>query len=1075
MARTPDIHGDRIVFSAEGDLWLGSLSAGTAARITTDEGTEIDPRFSPDGRQIAFTGQYDGGTDVYVMPAEGGAPRRLTYDPGGAEMVAWTPDGSHILFRSRRGTPMLGFRLYLVPAAGGLPTPLPMERAGQGAYSPDGRLLAYCMRPAGANNWKRYKGGEANHIWVADLAGKTFRRIDDDAVNEQCPLWAGDRLYYLSERDGTANLWRWDPKSGRSTRLTAHDTYDMKTPGTDGTHLIYAWGNGLWLYDLKTGEGREIRMTLATDRLHARPHTLPGAVADFSLGPAGKRLVVEGRGQLATIPAEKGEVRAVAPLPGTRARQPIWSPDGKQIAFLSDRGGEENLWIAPASGAGAPRQLTHDSGVHLHDPHWSPDGKRLAYWDETQALWLVEAESGAKTEVARSDYGPIGDFRFSPDGKWLAYSRPENYFVQSLYLYNLASKQATRLTFPPTRDSNPVFDPDGKYLYFLSLRHLQPRDDEFDFQINFEGAGRIYLISLAADTPAPIPVESDEEGQSQPPATPAPGTTQTATATPSSPAAKGEGEKGAAGSAKSEGAKLPDLKVDLDGISERLMELPIAGGSYAGLDALPGKILYLARDPGDGFKLKQFDLKTAKEMDLASDVQGYDLSFDHKKIAVRTGGGIQIADAGAPIAPGAGRVDLSGWRITVNPELEWKQIFEEAWRNHRDSFYDPHLHGQDWQAVRAKYEALLPSLGSRAELNTIIADMQGEMNVSHEFVGGGYSRLQPQPSPGYGALGADLVLDPAVGAYRIAHLLRGDGFETEARSPLLTPGLNVHEGDYLLLIDGQALTADQDPNALLIGLGGKPVALTVNSKPTQEGARTIRIKAMPNEGRARYYDWVGHNREYVRKFGSENLAYLHVPDMGGFGMAEFSKQFYANLDKDGLVLDVRYNGGGITSGMILERLRRIIFEYDQGRYGAPEPYHRTAYIGRVVVLCNDATGSDGEYFCTGFRAMKLGATVGTRTWGGFMAVGGISAIDGGFISTPVQGSFTPEGKWLPDGYGFNPDYVVPDDPNAFVAGRDPQLDKAIEVLKEEIKRDPPHWPKRLDPPSKEKAFGPNKK
>ena len=1065
IIQTPAIHGDKIVFSAEGDLWLGSLSGGTAARITTDEGTEYGPRFSPDGKQIAFTGQYDGGLDVYVMPAEGGVPRRLTFDPAGAEMVAWTPDGTKILFRSRRAVPMVGPRLYLVPAAGGLPEPLPMERAAQGSFAPDGRRLAFCRLPMEHHHWKRYRGGQANHVWIADLDKKTFHRINAEIINEQYPVWAGSGIYYVSEKDGTANLWRCDTTSGRMARVTDHDTYDVRDLDSDGQRVVYRWGNGLWVFDIKTGKDSQVKLTLASDRIHARPHTIEGAAQNFALGPTGKRLIVEGRGQLATVPADKGEARPIAPALGTRAKEPAWSPDGKWIAFLSDRSGEENLWIAPAGGQGTPRQLTHESGLHLNGPVWSPDSKQIAFADNALALWLLDVDTGAKTEVARGEYGEISGVHFAPDGRWIAYARKENLFVSSLYLYNIAQKQATRLTFPPTRDRDPVFDPNGKYLYFVSDRNARPHGDGFDFQNDFDKTARLYLIALAADTPSPLPIESDEE----------PGSLPDDKGASSKPAETKPAEGAKSGAASAAAAPKPSapIKVDLDGIAERTMEIPVAPGSYGGLDALPGKVVYLSFEDG-GTKLKQYDFAGKKETELASGVQEYDLSQDHKKLAVRIGGAIQVVDAGTPIGPGASKVDLSGWRIQVDPEREWKQIFAEAWRNHRDSFYDPHLHGMDWEGVRRKYEALLPAIGAREELNDIIGDMQGEMNVSHEFVGGGYSRIRPAPSPGFGALGADLAYDPAARAYRIARIFRGDGFDAGARSPLLAPGLNVREGDYLLEINGAPLKPDQEPAALLIGQGGKIVTLRVNNKPNAEGARLVRIKAMESENAARYYDWVQRCRDYVQKNGGPNLAYIHIPDMGEAGIAEFSKHFYANLDKDGIILDVRYNGGGIVSGQILERLRRVIFEYDQARYGQPTPYHFTAYPGRIVVLCNERTGSDGEYFCTGLRYMKLGPTVGTRTWGGFMAVGGIGAIDGGFISTPFEGSFTPEGKWLPDGYGFNPDYVVDEDPNAFVAGRDPQMDKAIELLKEEIKRNPPHWPQRMEPPSKEKAFGPNK-
>ncbi len=1113
LVRTPAVYGDKIAFSAEGDIWLGSLSQHFAYRLTTSEGSETMPRFSPDGTQIAFTGQYDGNTDVYVMPTTGGAPKRLTYDPTGAEMVAWTPDGKSILFRSSRAAPLVGPRLFSVSATGGAPTPLPMERAAQAAYSPDAARLAFCRLP-GSNNWKRYQGGQANHVWIADLNAKQFKRIDNDAVNEQYPVWIGASVYYVSERDGTANLWRYDTRSNKQTRLTNHDAYDVKTPSTDGKTLIYEWGNSLYTFDPATGKETQVKLALASDSLHARVHTLAGTLGGFGIGPTGKRLVVEGRGQIVTVPAEKGEVRKIAPSLGSRNRAPVWSPDGKNIAFISDRSGEENVWLASTANTGGARQLTQDAGVKLRTLLWSPDSKALAYTDGANRLWLLDATSGKKTMVKEGQYGPVGDAKFSPDSKWLVYDHAVNYFVQSVFLYNIAQAKETRLTFPPTRDHDPVFDPTGKYLYFLSERNLAARNDAVDFQTNFTSTTKIYLLTLAKDTPSPAPVETDEEPGSTPletkpvapkpdakPLTPSPAPTTkpiTDAANPANPAtinpAASAPPAGNAAAAPAPPASLsatpasvtpavPNVKIDLDGISDRIMELAVAPGNYRALNALPNRVLFVsfasASDDDEtvapGAVLKSYDLASKKTTTLGAGIAGYDLSADGKKMAVRTSAGLQVMDAGTPVAPAAPRVDLSAWRVDVDPPKEWNQIFEEAWRQHRDIFYDAKLHGQDWNVVRRKYEALLPAIGSRADLNTIIADMQGEMNVSHEFVGGGYDIRRAAPGQGIGGLGADLTWNATAHTYQFQRIFAGDGFDFDARSPLLMPGLNIKPGDYLWAINGAALKGDEDPGSQLVGQGGKIVTLSVSDKPGIDAARTVRVKTLTSETQARYYAWTGQNRAYVQQHGGPNLAYIHVPDMQGYGMQEFSKQYYANLDKDGMVIDVRYNNGGITSGQILERLKREIFEYDQPRYGMPEPYHRTAYIGRIVVLCNERTSSDGEYFCTGLRAMKLGPTVGTRTWGGFMAVGGFPTLDGGSVSTPVEGSFTPQGKWLPDGYGFNPDYVVDEDPNQFVQGRDPQLDKALDVLKAEIKKNPPHWPQRITPPSLEKAFGPNKK
>ena len=1014
MVRTPDIHGDQVVFSAEGDLWLGSLSSGIAERITMHEGIEENPRFSPNGEWIAFTAGYDGGQDVYVMPAAGGTPRRLTYDPIGAEMIGWSPDGAKILFRSRRAVPLLGPRLYLVPMAGGLPEPLPMERAAQGSFAPDGTRLAYCRLPMEKHHWKRYHGGEATQIWIADLQKKSFKRIHELEINEQYPVWVGEWIFYVSEKDGSANLWRYDTRNGEATRVTSHADYDVKAPASDGKRVIYQCGDALWVYDLSSGATTQAKLALTSDRIHARPVYVAGEPSVFGIGPTGKRLIVESHGMVFTIPAENGEIRSIATRPGSRSKEPAWSPDGKWIVFISDRSGEENLWLGPASGSGEPIQITQLERVRPADPQWSPDGTRIAFHDNTLALWIVDVKTHIVAEVARTAFGDISDYRFSPDGKWLAYVRPENYFVRSLYLYNLEDKQTTRLTSAPTRERTPTFDPDGKYLYFFSERSVTPKWDGFDFQMNHEKTTKMFLIALAKDTMSPLPVESDEEPGigSEPKKDSEQKPADVKKITDKKDKAS-SADKDKSGESKPEWPpKLPEMKVDLDGIQRRLLEMPVEPGNYESLEALTDKVLYLAREdakndeesdgpPEPELTLKAYEFKEKKETDLGTGIAAMALSFDHQKLAVRTKAGFQIVDAGTAIKPDTGKVNSDGWRFEVSPELEWRQIFLEAWRQHRDLFYDPKMHGMDWDAIRRKYEALLPAVGARSELNEIIGDMQAELNVSHEYVGGGYNRRTPSKSPVVGALGANLALEPTTKLYRFTRLFDGDGFDADARSPLLAPGLKVKEGDYLLAINGVTLKPDQDPNALLIDQAKKVVALQINDRPSTEGARVVRVKAMASERDARYYDWAQHNREYVATHGSPRLGYMHLPNMSVDGMAEFAKHFYADLDKDGLVIDVRYNGGGITSGMILERLNRVIFEYDQARFGMPEPYHRTAYLGRVVALCNERTASDGEYFMTGFRMMKLGPTIGTRTWGGFMSVNGFQMIDGGFVSTPA--------------------------------------------------------------------------
>lgn len=1045
MLSAPDVRGDRIVFTCEGDLWLGSISQGQAHRITTDEGVETRARFSPDGKWIAFSAQYDGArNDVYLLPTSGGAPKRLTYDPFGADMVGWTPDSKRVLFRSRREVPEKGNRLYTVPATGGLPTVLPMEKASQGSFSPDGSQIAFSRLALEEHHWKRYHGGEANAIWIADLGTQKFRRIGDDSINEQYPTWAGGSVYYVSEKDGSANLWRWDAATGRRKRITNHEGLDVRAPASDGKTVIYQFGSDLWTYDIATGTNKRLDLALPSDRIHARAHEVAGSVTNYSAGPTGKRILATSRGQLFSLPVGSGEVRPIASEIGSNTKGGVWSADGKQIAFISDRSGEENIWVVPTGGSDA-KMLTNLSGMPIDGLQWSPDGKSLAFVDLAMHLWLLDVATKKLTDVEHSEYGPPNGFDFSHDSKWIAYSRPENYYVTSLYLYNIASGQATRLTQSPMRDSNPVFDQNGKYVYFASERNIAPKDDGVDFQMDLNDTTKLFLITLAKDTPSPLAPKIEDEGVAP-------------VALPAAPA-----------------SATADLKIDLDGIADRIVELPAAAGSYRRLSSLPGKLLYVAAKGDGSTTLKMFTAEGGKESTLAEGVGDYDVSGDGSKLVAHIGGGFQVVDAGTPFTAGQSMVDLSGWRVQVDPMKEWRETFLQGWRQERDVFYDPNHHGQDWDAVRRRYEAVLPAVGCRADLNEILGEMIGEMNVSHEFVGGGYDRISKQGGPAVASLGIDLQYDAANKGYRISKILRGDGFDLTARSPLLQPGFNVKVGDYVLAINGTNLSSDRDPNADLIGLAGQIATVKVNDKPGEAGSRVLRVRPMASDMLARYYDWTEWCRSYVSEKGGPNLGYVHLPDMQGQGIAELSKWLYANLDKDGLVIDVRYNHGGIVSGQVLERLTRVIFEFDQSRYGAPQPYHRFGYSGKLVVLCNEYTASDGEYFCTGFKMMKLGPVVGTRTWGGFMAVGGGATVDGGFVSTPEEGSFSPDGKWLPDGTGFTPDYPVDEDPNAFREGRDAQLDKALELLKAAIAKDPPMHPKRLVPPSREKAFPPNKK
>lgn len=1022
IPQTPDIHGDKIAFETEGDIWIGDLKTGEASRLTSWTGAESFPKFSPDGTEIAFTGSYDGRPQVYAVSVEGGIPKRLTYDPSGASMIDWMPDGKRFLFRSTRLSAQGDLRLFECDLNGGMPAPLPMPMAAQGSVSSSGNLVAYSRIPLENHWWRRYRGGMANDIYLYNRAANTFSQLTKDPINEQYPVFCGERLFFVSEKTGTANLYESNLKTGKESAVTSFARYDVQSPSSDGKRVIFRMGPDLYIWDPAKTEVKKVALRVSSDMIHARAHTVPGSMQTFSLGPTGTRVLIDDRGQIFSAPAESGDIRPVASWPGARNQQARWSPDGKTIAFVSDKSDEENIWVMPAAG-GTARQLTRMAKMGLAWLRWAPDSKHLLLIDNSATLWLVNADTGVTEEVAQDEFGAPLSASVSQDSKLIAYVKADAFNQSSIWIYDIIAKKHTRITKAPFKDSNPVFDRTGRYLYFLGDRNVGMSWDAFDFQMNADPPTKIMVAALTADAANPYAEKVDEEGAGE------------------KPEAKDE--------------KPPVY--DLAGAAYRVMAIQGVVGSLSNLVAGEQQIWWLE----DG-NLMTWDMKRKKPMPLGEGVSGFELSADGKKIGAMAAGRLFVGDADAPL--GGKPVSLAGWRVPVEPVKEWRQILREGWRYIRDNFYDPQIHGANWPQVWADLEEQLPAVADREDLNDLIGQMQGSVRVSHMFHGGGYNQITaPGGSAGFGMLGCYYDWS---GGLKITRLFRGDGFEDGVTSPLLGSPANAREGEYIVALDGVAITANVDPMRLLEGKAGQLVRIRLNSKPGMEGSREAWIRAMKSDAQAKYYDWVNWNRDYVTKNGGANLAYIHLPDMQEDGMKELTKHLYANLDKDGLVLDVRYNGGGITSGMVLERLKRVIFEYDQARYGAPVPYHRMGFNSKVIILCNEMTGSDGEYFSTGFRAMRLGTSVGKRTWGGFMAVGGVGLIDGGYMSCPVQGSFPPGGDWLPDGFGFKPDHEVEIDPVSFNRGVDPQLDKAIELIKAEIKRDPPKRPVRPKPVSK---------
>ena len=1068
--RRPDIHGDQIVFTCEGDLWLASILTGQARRVTNHPGTEGYARFSPDGNTLAFSAQYDGSFDAYTMPVTGGAPTRLTWDPSGAVVLDWTPDGKKILFRSARESGDRRSRLWTVPAKGGTPALLPIPRAVMGSMNSDGRRVAYVPISIEGNNWFRYQGGRADDIWLADISDRSFRRLTEDPCTETSPMWLGDTLYFISERDQHHNLYRMNASGREMTQLTFWKDAPARYPATDGKRIVLQHGNGLALFDPATGVADNLRLLLNSDREHARPKRVNAReYLNFAdIGPTGKRVVIESRGRLVGVPATEGDWRLVADSQDSRSQYPAWSPDGKQIAFVSDRGGEEQVWVAQADGTGEPKQLTKDHKGPLGVLVWSPDGKFITTGDREMRVLLVDAETGETTLVDQADRGgtyhaTIDSYRFSPDGKWLTYAKPETNWRNAVYLYEIATKKKTRITDPVISASSPVFDPDGKYLYILQDREFNPRGTGPTQFFGFDKQTHITMVTLAADTISPFLPKVLEESSAIPEKKPA----------EPKPAPKAETKrsaaKGKAAPAKTEDKpkepELPKVKIDLEGISNRFIDVPVPPGNIYGIEVVKDRILYLVSDPT--LQLRAFSMKDPVKREittLSSAVSRFTISHDGKKMLVQSGRDLSIVDVGTGAFAGeTGRVNTAGVSFEVDPVSEWKQIYHEAWRITRDFFYDPNMHGVDWDAVRGKYAAQLPNVGERSELNSVIGEMLGELNTGHCYISGG--DIAPGVVPQrMGYLGVNLSLDPSGKAYRIDHILQDDGFDFDERSPFSTPGLNVKIGDYILAVAGEPVSADKDIQSMLVGRGGQITTVKVNSKPEAKDAREIRIRLLNSDSQLRYYDWVASRREYVRKNGGENLGYLHIPDMGDTGLREFGKWYYGgNYTNDGTIYDVRFNGGGSISGMLLSHMAAKPYTWFKPRYG--ESWTRVGWgvPGYSVAMCNEYSSSNAEEFCDGFQRLNLGPVIGKRTWGGLVGSGGGHAfIDGGRINVPNYGMWAPDGKWCVEGVGAIPDIVVDNDPAFELAGRDPQLDAAIAWLKEQISLKP--VPRPTPPP-----------
>lgn len=1063
VLRFPAIYGEQIVFSYAGDLYTVASSGGIARKLTSHEGYEAFARFSPDGKNIAFTAEYDGNREVYLIPADGGVPKRLTYTPSlGRDdisdrmgpnniVMGWTNDGKNIVFRSRmrEWDNFLG-QLYLVPSAGGTPTQFPLPRGGFCSFSPDDKKLAYNRVFREFRTWKRYRGGMTDDIWIFDFETKKLENITNNPAQDIIPMWGGDKIYFLSDRDENKrmNLFAHDLATKETKKLTNFTDYDIKFPSLGPKAIVFENGGYIYRFDLASEQAAKVPVMIADDMVSGRGKVakVSDRVTNYEISPDGKRALFGARGEIFTVPAKYGNTRNLTSSPGIHERDSKWSPDGKWIAYISDRSGEDEIYIMPQDGQGEAQQITKNADTYKYQIFWSPDGKKILWSDKLLRLNYVDLEKKEVVEVAKAEIAEIHQYSWSPDSRWIAYSKPEVEMQPKIYLYSLETKKSYEVTDGWYTSYGPCFSSDGKYLFFISDRDFNPIYSRTEWNHAYLSMSRIYLLTLAADTKSPFEPKSDEVELRKETEKPAAGAK--AEAKEKKEASKGEESKPA--EAK-EVKKEVSVKVDPDGLKSRIVGLPIEVSNYLGIASAGNNIYYLKRGDSDRqTSLKLYDLAEKKETDLGS-INGFEISADEKKMIVSKEGDYAIIDLPKAPVKIEEKLDLSQMEMKLDLRAEWNQIFEECWRQMKCFFYAPNMHGVDWEAMRLRYRPLVQAVNHRADLTYIIGELIGELNAGHTYVGGGDMPVPKKVK--VGMLGAQFERDAQTGFYKIKKILRGENWDRSLRSPLTEIGVNVKEGEYLIAINGMPTSKMTDMYEALYNTAGKQVTLKVNAKPEEKGSRDVVVIPIETENSLYYYTWVQENIEKVDKATGGKVGYIHIPDMGPSGLNEFVKHYYPQLRKKALIIDVRGNGGGNVSPMIIERLRREIAMMEMSRDTVARPDPDGILLGPKVCLINEFSASDGDIFPYRFKKYNLGKLIGKRTWGGVVGIrGSLPLLDGGSLMKPEFAPYSEEGKgWIIEGIGVEPDIYVDNDPTKEYAGIDEQLNKAIEVIIEELK------------------------
>ncbi len=1077
LLRFPTISNESIVFSYAGDLYTVTRTGGVARKLTSDVGNELFARFSPDGNTLAFTGQYDGNTEVYKMPANGGIPVRLTHtatlgrdevsDRMGPNniVMTWKPDNSGVVYRSRKQS-FNDFKgqLFFAGVNGGMSTQLPFSVGGWCSYNADMTKLAMNQVFREFRTWKYYKGGMADDIYIYDFASGQMENITNNISQDIFPMWSGNRIYYCSDRDRTMNLFVYNITTKQTRKLTNYTEFDIKFPSLGQNAIVYENGGYIYFFDLATETASKVNIVIADDAVGGRNEVIDASKfienGDFDLGPDGNRLTMTARGDIWTLPAKDGITRNLTKSPGAHERSVAWSPDGKYLAYISDVSGEDEIYIQKQDASEAAIKVSKEGDTYKYGLSWSPDSKKILWSDNKLRLYYVDIASKELILIDKANAGEYRSANWAPDSKWIAYSRVDDTFRARIYIYDMVTKKSTPVTDPWYESYSGVFSPDGKYMYFVSDRDFAPTYSQVEWNHSYSDMSKVYLLTLSKTTPSPLAPKNDE--------------VQIKVDTPAvSFAGSGDlpDKKSKSSTAATDDKKTDPkpatgvvVKIDFDGIEDRVASLPVSAGNYFSLSAVDDAVYYMTNSTrSPKVLLKVYNVKDKKESEVG-EFNRYVVSSNRKKMLLEKDRSYAILDLPKDKVTLDKKVDLSNMQLLVDRKQEWEQIYNEAWRQMRDFFYDPGMHGVDWKAMKAKYAAMLPYVNHRADLSYLIGEMISELSVGHAYVGGGDMAKAPRIETGL--LGAQISRD-ASGYFKIDNILKGENWTATTRSPLTEIGVNVKEGEYIIEVNGVSTKTVTDIYELLIGTANHTTELTINNKADKAGSRKTLVIPTADESDLYYLQWVRKNIDYVSAKTNGQVGYLHIPDMGSGGLNEFVKYFYPQLQKKALIIDDRGNGGGNVSPHIAERLRREPVFVTMPRNISVPNVDPDMVLGPKVLLLDQYSASDGDIFPYRFRKYGLGKLIGRRSWGGVVGIRGtLPFVDGSFLNRPEYARYDIDGKsWPMEGHGVEPDIEVINNPADEFKGIDNQLDKAIEVILEELKSrpeipGPPAYPRK---------------